>query len=155
MKNTRIMWILIATSALIMACRAEPMDAPVIAASTVANDGKKAAVGHSKVVRRREGKLRKPDEQRVAVVVLPGDARVEVDGQAVERRNGLVDLVGKIGDVRRLRVSKGDKSTGDKIVTIAEGGAVPPVVDLNAPLPVDTAPATAKKSAPVQFGFDE
>jgi hypothetical protein len=142
-------------TSLVMACTVKPTDSPAPVASAASNEGKKAGAAHSKVVRRREGKRLQSDEHRVAVVVLPGDARVEVDGQAVERRDGLVDLIGKVGDVRRLRVSKGDKVSGDKMVTIVAGGAVPPLVDLNAPLPTDAAPVTIKKSAPVQFGFDE
>jgi serine/threonine-protein kinase len=89
----------------------------------------------------------------VTLVVLPGDASVEVDGQPVRRRNGVIELVGKVGDVHRVRVFKGAKSTEEKAVTIPAAGTLPGLLDLNAPLP----PAARGKPAgrPVHFGIDE
>lgn len=72
-----------------------------------------------------------PTGRRVIVMVLPGDASVEVDGIAVRRRDGVVELLGKVGDVRRLRVLKGAQSI-EKDVTIQEAGASPALLDLNA-----------------------
>lgn len=75
------------------------------------------------------------DERRVALVVLPGDASVEVDGQPVRRRNGVIDLVGKLGDTHRVRVFKGSKTTAEKSVMIQESGAIPARLDLRESLP--------------------
>ncbi len=124
------------------------------APALVASDSAKNVPVHSKVAPRREGKLRSANEMRVALVVLPGDARVEIDGEVTERRDGLVDLEGKLGDVRRVRVWKGERAT-EKSIMIAENGATPAMIDLNAPGPVEPTNNTRKKSSPVQFGFDE
>lgn len=97
--------------------------------------------------------LLSPDERRAALFVVPGDALVEVDGQLAARRNGVVELVGKVGDVRRVRVFKGAKSTEEKLVTIQEAGAVPAFLDLNEPSP--RAKAGSTKGKPVRFSFDE
>lgn len=89
-----------------------------------------------------------PDERRVALFVLPGDAVVEVDGQPVQRRNGVVELVGKLEAVRYVRVRKGDRSTEAKAVTIKEAGASPSLIDLNEPLsPGAVGAATVKPQA--------
>lgn len=125
-----------------------------LAPALVASDSAKNVPVHSKVAPRREGKLRAANELRVALVVLPGDARVEIDGEAAERREGLVDLEGKLGDVRRVRVWKGERAT-EKSIMIAENGATPAMIDLNAAGPVEPTNTTRKKSSPVQFGFDE
>jgi hypothetical protein len=76
-----------------------------------------------------------PNARRVTVVVLPGDAAVEVNGVAVFRRDGVIELTGKTTDVFRLRVFKGLHSV-EKEVKIQDTGADPALVDLNAPLPV-------------------
>lgn len=70
--------------------------------------------------------------RRVTVIVKPGDAAVEVDGVAVRRRDGVIELIGKEGSPpRRLRVFKGLQSLEEN-VTITEAGASPALVDLNA-----------------------
>jgi hypothetical protein len=88
----------------------------------------------------------------VALFVVPGDASVEVDGQLVARRNGVVDLVGKVGDVRRVRVFKDAKSTEEKVVTIQNTEASPPLLDLNEPAP---RAAGGPLKSPVRFNYDE
>lgn len=135
-------------------CGTRDVDSQNIASSVASSAGNENNAPYSKMARRREGKRRFANEVRVALVALPGDARVEIDGQVVERREGLVDLEGRVGDVRRVRVWKGDKAT-EKSVTIAENGAVPPLVDLNTPGPAETTSAPRKKASPVEFGFDE
>ena len=79
-------------------------------------------------------------ERRATLFVIPGDALVEVDGQPTRRRDGVIDLVGKVGDERRVRAWKGSKSTAEKVVTIHESGASPSLLDLNE--------ATAPRPAP-------
>src|SRR5262245_47785563 len=65
-----------------------------------------------------------PGVRRVKVFVLPGDAEVESGDVPIRRRNGLVELTGKVGDTRLLRVSKGRKYIEEK-VTITDQGAEP------------------------------
>jgi len=139
---------------LLSACNAREADSESTISMAASSEANKSGATHSKVARRREGKLLQTNEIRVALVVLPGDARVEVDGQVAERREGLVDLEGKVGDVRRVRATKGDKAT-EKSVTISENGPTPALLDLNAPGPTEPTSATKKKSSLVQFGFDE
>ena len=91
-----------------------------------------------------------PDERRVMVFVVPGDALVEVDGRPAFRRNGLIELVGKVGDVRKLRVFKGARSTGEKTITIGDLAATPSLVDLNEVIPVAAATGK-KKTKPLVF----
>ena len=72
------------------------------------------------------------DEVRVPLFVLPGDAAVEVNDVLVRRRNGTVELVGKIGDERRVRVFIGSMRTEEKIVKIEALGTSPPMIDARA-----------------------
>jgi eukaryotic-like serine/threonine-protein kinase len=128
-------------------------EAPAGAASSSVG-ANKATEGRTKEARRQRLPLLGAGERRVSLVVAPGDASVEVDGREVSRRDGLVDLVGKVGDQRRVRVWKGDKSTGEKTITIRETGASPETIDLNEttePAPTNV----AAKAKAVQFGFDE
>src|SRR4030095_9400244 len=69
--------------------------------------------------------------RRVKLIVLPGDATVEVNGNPVRRRDGIIELLGKVDETRRIRVSK-DKQSIEQDVTIQESGASPPLLDLNA-----------------------
>lgn len=95
-----------------------------------------------------------PEERRVALFVVPGDALVEVDGQPAMRRDGAIDLIGKVGDVRRVRVWKGAKTTEEKTVTIQDTTASPSLVDLNEAPPPKAAAKGPKK--PTRFGgFDD
>ncbi|WP_437996003.1 hypothetical protein WMF26_33090 [Sorangium sp. So ce185] len=110
----------------------------------------------AETVRRAQPRALGPDERRVTVVVLPGDASVEVDGQPARRRDGLIELVGKVGEQHRVRAFKGTKSTGEKTVTIKESGASPALVDLHEPPPPGAAKAVAAKRTPIRFdNFDE
>lgn len=85
--------------------------------------------------------------------MLPGDASVEVDGQPAYRRDGAIDLIGKVGDVRHVRVWKGTKAALEKEVKIQEIQPSPPLMDFNEASPVKQA---AKRKGPVSFGaFDD
>jgi hypothetical protein len=72
-----------------------------------------------------------PSGRRVSVIVLPGDADVEVAGVVVRRRDGVVELMGQVGQALPLRVFKGDISI-ERSVTILDTGASPPLLDLAA-----------------------
>lgn len=71
-----------------------------------------------------------PEGRRVSVVVLPGDAQVEIAGGLVRRRQGVVELMGKKGEVFKLRVSKASEYLEQDIV-ITDTGASPALLDLN------------------------
>ena len=72
-----------------------------------------------------------PSGRRVSVIVLPGDAEIEVAGVVVRRRDGVVELMGQVGQALPLRVFKGDISI-ERSVTILDTGASPPLLDLTA-----------------------
>lgn len=73
------------------------------------------------------------DEVRVSLIILPGDAPVEVDNVLVRRRHGTIELVGKIGDERRVRVYVGTTRTEERVVKIEASGTLPAMIDANAP----------------------
>ena len=68
----------------------------------------------------------------VKVVVIPGDAAVEVDGASVTPNDGAVEITGALGTAHKVRVKSGDAEIL-KEVAITEGGAVPFKVELPAP----------------------
>ncbi|AGP37793.1 hypothetical protein SCE1572_26940 [Sorangium cellulosum So0157-2] len=70
-------------------------------------------------------------ERRVKLLVLPADAVVEVDGVPVRRRDGVIELSGRVGQTHRVRVSRGALH-GETAVTLADAGASPPSLDLAA-----------------------
>lgn len=72
------------------------------------------------------------DEVRVPLFVLPGDAQVEVDNVLVRRRHGTIELVGKVGDERRVRVYWGT-TTEEKVVKIEATGTSPALIDATTP----------------------
>lgn len=124
------------------------------AAGTAAPASARPVSAGLKAAARPELPLLGPEERRVALVVVPGDALVEVDGQPAYRRDGVIDLTGKVGDVRRVRVWKGAKTTEEKAVTIHEAGPSPPRIDLNEAPPPKPAAKGPKK--PARFGgFDD
>lgn len=126
-------------------------DAPL--ASTNANKDGHAMKARSHAPSRQNDRVLGPDERRVAVFVVPGDALVEVDGQTLERRDGVIELVGRIGETRRVRAWKGDKSTETKIVAIEDTGANPSFMDVNETIAAKK-DATSKKNA-ARFDLSE
>jgi hypothetical protein len=72
-----------------------------------------------------------PTARRVNVIVLPGDASVDVDGIPQRRRDGVIELIGKVGEHHRLRVVKGSQYLEQDVI-IPAPGASPPPLDLNA-----------------------
>jgi hypothetical protein len=71
------------------------------------------------------------DEVRVALLVIPGDVVVEVDKVPVRRRNGLIELMGKVGDEHRVRVLLGATPSEEKVVKIEATGTSPALIDAN------------------------
>ena len=71
------------------------------------------------------------DGRRMKVIVLPGEASVEVDGLAARRRDGIIELTGKVGEKHQLRVFD-ESRTGELEVVIEDGQTSPSVVDLSA-----------------------
>jgi hypothetical protein len=89
-----------------------------------------------------------PGARRVKLVVVPGDAAVEVDGVPRPRRDGLVELVGPVGTrAYHVRVSRGAQH-GERDVTIQESGASPPRLDLSEIAQAAPAPLRAGSFAP-------
>lgn len=117
---------------------------------SIAADNDEHAGTATKSLPRLKSALLAPGERRVTVLVVPGDASVEIDGRPVFRRNGLVEIVGRVGDGHKIRVFKGTRSTEEKNVAIVESGVTPALVDLNEALPVEAAPVT-KKNKPLVF----
>lgn len=123
---------------------------PSISTSTTI-DGRAIKV-RSRVASRQSDRLLGHDERRVAVFVVPGDAVVEVDGQIVDRRDGVVELIGKVGEIHRVRASLGGKSTETKVV-IDDAGANPSFVDVNEEKPKSKTATATKK--PATFDLNE
>lgn len=107
------------------------------------------------------GRVEKPalgaEQRRVTLTVLPGDATVEVDGQLAKRRNGVIELMGRVGETRKLRVSssllsaKEQRIQGREVV-IRETGASPSLIDLN-DAPAQGPAGGSEKQIP--FPFDD
>lgn len=70
-------------------------------------------------------------ERRVKLLVLPADAAVEVDGVPARRRDGVIELSGKVGQTHRVRLSR-DAQHAETTVTLMDAGASPPSLDLAA-----------------------
>ncbi|KYF73131.1 hypothetical protein [Sorangium cellulosum] len=70
-------------------------------------------------------------ERRVKLLVLPADAAVEIDGVPARRRDGVIELSGRVGQTHRVRLSR-DTRHAETIVTLMDGGVSPPSLDLAA-----------------------
>jgi hypothetical protein len=121
-------------------------------ASTSAAASPAAARGWARDRARMELPQIGPEEVRVPLVVVPGDAPVEVDGLRVRRRNGAVELTGKPGDVHRVRTYVGATPGEEKPVTIMATGTSPSRIDANEAKPA--APVKAR-SKPARFNMNE
>jgi len=99
------------------------------------------------------------DERRVKLLVLPADAAVEVDGVPARRRDGIIELSGKVGQTHRVRLSR-DAQHAETTVSLKDSGASPTSLDLAAlvraarplgrgrlPTASTTEPATAEAAA--------
>jgi len=95
--------------------------------SAAGSGGRSKKTGLSSTQQRKLG----ADEVRVALLVIPGDVVVEVDKVPVRRRNGLIELVGKVGDEHRVRVLLGATLSDEKVVKIEAAGTSPALIDAN------------------------
>jgi serine/threonine-protein kinase len=84
--------------------------------------------------------------RRAMLVILPEDAKVEIDGAPATPRGGVVELVGAVGGEHRVRVSKGERSATTTVVLTADGPQ-PPKVEVP-PRPLASAKPSAGGSAP-------
>ncbi len=98
------------------------------------------------------------EDKRVKLVLIPDDAQAEVEGKAVEVKDGTIDLVGPPGKVFRVRVFKGI-SEADAEVVVTEAGALPARIKLqigqkitirreDAPAPQPSGPVVAPRTQP-------
>lgn len=87
-----------------------------------------------------------PNARRAKVIVLPGDAAVEVDGWVARRRSGVIELTGEAGQVSLLRVFKGERNIERHVTIEEDAGASPPLIDLDE-RPVRAAGARGKAGA--------
>ncbi|WP_437627944.1 serine/threonine protein kinase [Sorangium sp. So ce1151] len=100
--------------------------------------------------------------RHVRVVIFPEDASVEVNGERVIARNGVLEFSGRLGQQYKVRLFKGTNEVlADVVVT--EGGALPakialPVVPLrgaaSAPRPSGSAPNVTRPAGRQDFRHD-
>jgi hypothetical protein len=129
-------------AALVTACTGEgPGAPPSPAASSAAPARDKAAAQNPPRPGRYPRVPLRVGRERVPLVVLPGDASVEVNGELAHRRDGVIDLVGELDSTHRVVVI-GATDTKPKAVDViirrnAQGrmSAQPEEIDLNAPAP--------------------
>jgi dipeptidyl aminopeptidase/acylaminoacyl peptidase len=89
-------------------------------------------------------------QRRVDVLVIPGDAVVEVDGKRARRRDGVIEVLLQAGEEKLLKASAAGAVVPEKTVTIQDAAGKPVVVDLT------EKPAAGKGAQKVtHFGFDE
>jgi len=81
--------------------------------------------------------------KRFNLVVVPADAKVEIDGQPAKSEKGIVQIKGTLGTVLSVKIIKGKQDyTTD--VAITETGLLPPKVEIlppGAPRPSSSASA--------------
>lgn len=91
------------------------------------------------------------NEVRVSLLVLPGDALVEVNKVPVRRRNGMVELVGNVGDEVLVNVILGANTNVERPVKIEAMGTSPALIDAEEESKVKTGPA----KSPAVFDVNE
>jgi serine/threonine-protein kinase len=92
-----------------------------------------------------------PRPRTVKLVVLPGDATVEVDGTNVTPSDGAVEITGALGSVHKVRLKSGDAEVV-RDVAISEAGALPFKIELPAPSAPAPAPSAPAPRPPVVKG---
>ena len=99
-----------------------------------------------------------PSFKRVQVVILPDDASIEVEGKKELAKDGLLEISGILGTVRRVRVfNRTGETTADVVVT--EAGAIPPRIQIKygvkitpTAAPTGVAPTSATPKPPTLPG---
>ncbi len=93
------------------------------------------------------------DRRQVLVVIVPSDAKVEVEGKPAELRDGVLAIRGSVGDVYPVRVFKDDAETIADVV-ISKDGALPAKIELEphrvVKIPQAGATPTAKPAGTAQ-----
>jgi eukaryotic-like serine/threonine-protein kinase len=75
-----------------------------------------------------------PGEKTVRVGILPLDADVDVDGEKAPLKDGGIEIIGSLGTVHRVHITKGqDQVTED--VAVTQQGAVPARLELKPSAP--------------------
>jgi len=90
-----------------------------------------------------------PSERSVKLVIIPDDAKVTVDGQPAKVKNGVVEIVGTLGSVHKVKLTSG-KQEAEEDVVVTEIGAQPPKVAIDpvaAGVPKTGGPAKASEGA--------
>jgi serine/threonine-protein kinase len=85
--------------------------------------------------------------RHVSLAVSPKDVTVTVDDAGAAVHDGAVDIEGEAGSVRRVRASKGAAEVVAD-VTVTDGGAEPPRLDLGAAVTTGAPP----RAPPVTMG---
>jgi serine/threonine protein kinase len=94
-------------------------------------------------------------DRTVKVVIIPGDADVEIEGSTHKPKDGVIEIKGPPGSVHRVRLKAGGAEMVDDVV-VTENGAIPPKLELraNAASGASTTPAatTAPATEPKTYG---
>ncbi|MBW2458782.1 MAG: serine/threonine protein kinase, partial [Deltaproteobacteria bacterium] len=69
--------------------------------------------------------------KRVHVVIIPSEAKVEIEGKPVTIKNGVLEIEDVPGSVHRVKAYKGKGSTTVDVV-VTEAGALPPKIEVKA-----------------------
>jgi len=69
--------------------------------------------------------------KRVHVVIIPSEAKVEIEGKPVKVNNGVLEIEDVPGSVHRVKAFKGKSSTTVDVV-VTEAGALPPKIEVKA-----------------------
>ena len=85
-------------------------------------------------------------QRTVKLVILPDDATVEIDGVAATASDGIVEIVGALGSVHKVRLSVGGAEIKREVV-VTETGALPAKVELDVPKTTHTQPVVARPAS--------
>ncbi len=103
--------------------------APIAPPPVASEDGR--ADSGSRADRRADRRAGREDRE---VGILPLDAIVDVDGEKAPVTDGGIEIIGSLGTVHRVHITKGeDQVTED--VAVTQQGAVPAKLELKPPAP--------------------